>query len=76
MIAPTRNEDAPSHQGPTQRQAWSIAYEELDRQGLLCSQPSSMLDRISYAVGKKPALAIGIATAIGVTAGWLLKRKL
>ncbi len=73
MIAPSYSYP-PNGENALQEQAWQKA--DRDTSHRTGETSNSIGHRVTETVGRYPIAALAAAAAIGITAGWLVKRKL
>lgn len=74
MIAPSHPQRG-NGQRPTRQQAWDVANRHLDSDRITEETSPGIGRRMTETVGRYPVVAIAAAAVIGITAGWLVKRK-
>lgn len=72
MIAPSYSYP-PNGEDALQEQAWNEASRDITQQTRTTAD--SIGRRVTETVGRYPVVALAAAAAIGITAGWLVKRK-
>lgn len=76
MIAPAHRRSDSRDRAPSRNEAWQIATSQLETEFGPGETPDGLADRVAATVGRHPLIALTAATAVGVLAGWLVKRKL